>query len=99
MKTIRDMPDVRPGQLWADNDPRHAGRTLRVDEVCYRAGKKVARCTILTNSDETQAEIDKPTTPWYRPADRRGRQTDISVRRFRPTSTGYRLVTDVPKEG
>ena len=24
-------PDVRPGQIWADNDPRCAGRTLRVE--------------------------------------------------------------------
>lgn len=31
--------------------------------------------------------------------DKPGRRTKIKVDRFRPTSTGYRLVTDVPKKG
>lgn len=34
-----------------------------------------------------------------RPVGRRERITRIRLDRFRPTSTGYRLVTDVPKEG
>lgn len=37
-------PDVRPGQVWADHDPRSAGRTLRVAEVDAR----YAYCVVLT---------------------------------------------------
>jgi hypothetical protein len=96
---VTDTPNVRPGQIWADNDPRAAGRTLRVESVYYSHSKDkhVALCTILTNRDDTQAEIDHPTTSWYRPSDRRGTQTVIVVDRFRPTSTGYRLIQDAPE--
>ena len=27
-----DTPAVKVGQIWADNDPRSEGRTLRVDQ-------------------------------------------------------------------
>jgi hypothetical protein len=97
MTNVTDTPTVRPGQVWADNDPRAAGRTFRIDEIRDdpNTGWLMAVCTILTNADETQAEIDHPTKPWYKPRDMRGRQTQIAVVRFaRPTSTGYRLVQD-----
>lgn len=94
--------EVMAHQVWADNDPRSAGRTLRVDEVRYssRIGGMVAACTILTNADETQETLDKRVTDptyhsWSRTSDRRGTQTVISVKRFKPNSTGYRLVADV----
>ncbi|WP_190253552.1 hypothetical protein [Dactylosporangium sucinum] len=87
------MTAVKPGQVWADNDPRCAGRTLRVDAV----DDDKALCTILTNSDTTQELIDNPAqSPWYRRSDRRGKQTRISLARFVPTSTGYRLIQDTP---
>jgi hypothetical protein len=38
------LPDVRVGQVWADNDSRSAGRILRVDAVDVR----YAYCTVLT---------------------------------------------------
>ena len=89
-------PTVRPSQVWADNDPRAAGRTLRVDAI---DGDK-ATCTILTNTDETQEYLDHPDAKpaWMAGAygDRRGRQTRVSLRRFVPTSTGYRLIRDAP---
>lgn len=91
------MTDVKPGSIWADNDPRSAGRTLRVDEVKFspRMGKDVAICTILTNMDHTQELIDDPTLhPWAARNDRRGKTTEIAVRRFVPNSTGYRLISD-----
>jgi hypothetical protein len=93
-------PTVRPGQVWADNDPRAAGRTLRVDEIRHspRIDSLVAMCTVLTNRDDTQTRIDQPFDLWYKPRDMRGRQTQIAVVRFRrPTSTGYRLIQDVPE--
>jgi hypothetical protein len=89
---VTELPDVRPGQVWADNDPRSAGRTLRVIDV---VGHQVT-CEVVTNADDTQKELDLPTPrSWYAPADKRGGRTRISLRRFVPTSSGYRLVTDV----
>ncbi len=87
------MTTVEPGQVWADNDPRAAGRTLRVDTI---DGDK-AICTVLTNTNETQAYLDRPDTkPAYMAgaySDRRGTQTRVALKRFAPTSTGYRLVS------
>lgn len=73
-------PDVRPGQIWADNDPRSAGRHLKVIEV-----------------DTTHAtmELVTPRGVGHHQA-KPGRRTRSRLNRFRPTSTGYRLVTDVP---
>lgn len=82
-----DTPEVRPGQVWADNDPRSKGRTLRVEEV----DDVRATCTVLTNSDQIQALVDEGSA-W--PSDTRGTKTRIKLRRFQPTSTGYRLVSE-----
>lgn len=87
-----DSLSPAPGQVWADNDPRCAGRTLRVDEVVD--GK--ALCTILTNSAETQADLDRGIGP---SRDMRGKPTRISVTRFKPTSTGYRLIIEAAVDG
>ncbi|MFY1677369.1 DUF6354 family protein [Streptomyces sp. WMMC905] len=40
------QPDVRVGQVWADNDKRSEGRTVRVDEVDVR----YTYCTVLTSA-------------------------------------------------
>jgi hypothetical protein len=82
--------EVKPGQIWADNDKRCAGRTLRVDAI--EGGKAV--CLILTNSDETQEIVDARSAAGYPTTDRRGKITQISLSRFKPTNTGYRLVKD-----
>ena len=72
-------PDVRVGQIWADNDPRCRGRrTVRVAEV----GETAAVVEAVTDWDG-----NKSTAP---------RRTSIRLNRFRPTSTGYRLIQDVP---
>lgn len=86
-----DDPDVRPGQIWADNDPRMVGRTLQVKSV--HLGN--ATCEVLTNADWVQAELDRAVLP---PAvkDSRGRTTRIRVARFTDTRTGYRLIRDAP---
>lgn len=73
-------PDVRPGQVWADNDPRVGVRHVRVVEV-----------------DGTHATVVQ--TNRHGMSTGSTRFTRIRLDRFRPTSTGYRLVTDVPKEG
>lgn len=77
---------VRPGTVWEDCDKRAAGRTIRVDrivDVVYGGGVvygvvPYAVCTVLTGRG------GKPV--------KSGRQTEIRVSRFRPTSNGYRLV-------
>jgi hypothetical protein len=80
---------VRPGQVWADNDARSEGRTLRVERIEIRTfGELVgdvplAVCTVLTPPDNY-------------PQGRVGKQVTIRVSRMRSTSNGYRLVTDVP---
>ena len=72
---------VRPGQIWADNDPRSRGRTLRVVSV----GPDKVRCVVLTASEANATSATDPV----------GKTTQISRSRFRPTSNGYRLVADV----
>ncbi|HEU4751613.1 MAG TPA: DUF6354 family protein [Armatimonadota bacterium] len=67
-------PDVRPGQIWADNDKRSAGRKVRVVEV-----------------GETHATVEQVITGQTA---RKPRRSLIRLDRFRPTSTGYRLISD-----
>lgn len=81
------MTEVKPGQVWADNDPRSDGRTLRVDRI---EGDKAA-CTVLTNTQQADLGL-RDNSPWVR--DMRGKTTRISLSRFRPTSTGYRLLSE-----
>ncbi|MFF4197903.1 hypothetical protein [Nonomuraea sp. NPDC001831] len=50
--------------------------------------------TVLTNPTDTQKRIDRGERS--NAQDTRGRQTRISVARFRPTSTGYRLLSTAP---
>ncbi len=73
------QPTVRVGQVWADNDKRSRGRHLKVIDISRRMGTD-------------RAEVQQ--------CDQRGRiigsrTTFIRLDRFRPTSTGYRLVRDV----
>lgn len=82
---------VRVGQVWADNDKRNEGRTIRVDGIEQHwmgvgglTGQVPhAVCTVLTPADSY-------------PDARTGHQVTIRVSRMRPTSTGYRLVSDGP---
>lgn len=92
---MSNLPDVRPDQVWADNDKRSAGRTVRVLAVTDKGGGPRAEVEILTNTDDNQRLIDVG-SPHVR--DMRGKHAHIAVRRFRPNSTGYRLLQDVPAE-
>ena len=74
------MPDritVRAGQIWADNDKRSAGRHVRIVET----SPMYAIVEPVAYNPGTRAAVDLP-----------GRKTRIALRRFHPTSTGYRLV-------
>jgi hypothetical protein len=63
------MTDVKPESIWADNDPRSAGRTLRVERI--EGGKAV--CTVLTNITPSKADIQRGVLV----SDRRGETTRI----------------------
>lgn len=92
---------VIPGQVWADNDPRAAGRTIQIDAVDGDA----AACTVLTNDTASQVKIDATELPYrigktgryvagiWVPGDRRGTRTVIKLARLRPTATGYLLAS------
>jgi hypothetical protein len=85
--------EVTVGQVWADNDERAAGRTVRVDRI----DGGYAICMVLTNTNYAQRFLDEPSqNPWLRSTDRRGATTRIALKRFRPATNGYRLVTDAP---
>jgi hypothetical protein len=72
-------PAVRVGQVWQDADKRGYGRRVRVVEV--DATHAVVELFVGRGTGNDQA---KP-----------GRRTRIRLDRFRPTSTGYRLIQDV----
>jgi hypothetical protein len=80
---------VRVGQVWADNDPRTGGgRLLKVYELDSRTtwtrdnsalSVPIAICRRVVGPNRESV----------------GRRLEIRIDRFRPTSTGYRLVEDV----
>lgn len=66
----KETPDVRVGDVWADNDTR-VRYVRRVRVVRVEQGPEArAHCVVVDG----------------------GRRVQILVSRFRPTSTGYRLV-------
>lgn len=83
-------PDVRPGQIWADNDKRSAGRKVRViaieDASGWDGGKRRPLVPARAVVEQVVGRHNEGT----------GRRTRIRLDRFRPTSTGYRLVQDAP---
>jgi hypothetical protein len=79
-------PKPTVGQVWADNDWRSAGRTVRIDLI----KGEYAYVTTLTNTSSTQDDFDNGRALWRR--DMRGRQSRILLARLRPTSTGYRYL-------
>jgi hypothetical protein len=101
-------PEVKPGQVWADNDARNEGRTLRVvgiepDKRGHPCNppRSVAVCEIITHSADVQARVDGDTSRngWtWKPKDRRGKTVRIRLDRFRPTTTGYRLISEAPEQ-
>lgn len=77
---------VEPGQIWADNDYRTKGRTVRVE----RLEGDTAVCTLLTPYTVSHRGPDRTarTTP--------GREVRIKIRRLYPNARGYRLIKEAP---
>ncbi|MEU4772945.1 hypothetical protein [Micromonospora sp. NPDC023644] len=86
--TQPDMPTVRPGQVWADNDPRGYGRQIRVIAIEPAQPAKPHHRAVPARAlvEQVTARTHDDGQP--------GRRTRIRLDRFRPTSTGYRLVQD-----
>ncbi len=75
--------EIHVGSIWADNDPRCGGRTVKIVAIEMWDVHR-AICEVRTNPD------GKPPVT--------GRVVRIKVDRLHPTSTGYRLIED-PTEG
>lgn len=71
--------DVRIGQIWADNDKRSEGRHLLVVGQTLKGTRFYAICQTCLADGQVISQ----------------RVTSIKMNRFKPTSTGYRLVKDV----
>lgn len=82
-----EAPTVRVGQVWQDNDKRSYGRKLRVVEI----DKTHATVELVTQRGRAWSGL----APGEPPRVQSGRRTRIRLDRFRPTSTGYRLIQDV----
>lgn len=79
-----EIPTVRPGQIWADNDKRSSGRYVRVDFLTAGRTHAYVEQVAYNEADRIAAEMPG------------ARKTRIRLDRFRPTSSGYRLVQEAP---
>lgn len=78
---MTEQPTVKIGQVWESCDKRDSGRKIRVASFVTKKGQQYAICD----------------QGWMHPQgafQANGRHVTIRVDRFRPTSTGYRLVRD-----
>lgn len=72
--------EVRVGQIWQDNDPRIAEM------------KKGRRLISVTAVGDTHATVET----WYEDEIGKNSRTGrVRLNRFRPSSTGYKLIADV----
>lgn len=72
------MTEIRPGQLWADNDPRSRGRVIQVTRHDL-----LGEVHVVTVRNSRTAINDNI-----------GRRTKINAARFVPTTKGYVLIQD-----
>lgn len=84
-----ELPDVRPGQVWRDNDPRSGGRLIRVRSL-HPADDSHREPYVRVTVEKVGRNVAKREA---------GEQRTIQQRRFRPTRNGYRLVEDVAPVG
>jgi hypothetical protein len=77
------MAEVRVGQVWASND----WRDQRKNPV------PTFKVHVITHYGDPAKSY--ATVMW----EHSGRRSRILLRRFRPNSTGYRLVEDAPEPG
>jgi hypothetical protein len=73
--------EVKPGQVWQDNDPRSVGYKHIILEITEKNGEPAA---LIRYWPEGNNSSGKPEG-----------LRKILLRRYRPNSTGYRLIKDV----
>jgi hypothetical protein len=78
---MKELPVVKVGQVWKDNDKRMTARHLRVESIPEDPTAKDAKCTLVPCRPNGSAITI--------------RTVKILIRRMRPTSTGYTLIKDV----
>lgn len=102
--TKSDPTPVRVGQIWQDNDKRGYGRQVRIVEIVYihipgrrseGRGTPHAIVELVTGRGRPWSGL-RPGEPARAEP---GRRTRIRLDRFRPTSTGYRLIQEGPGAG
>jgi hypothetical protein len=80
-----EIIDVKPGQLWLDNDKRNrAPRFVRVTSIRE-----------ITDPFKHYKYEVATCEAWYDEPGSKSRTVQIRVDRFKPIATGYRLVEDV----
>lgn len=98
--TLHAQPTVQPGQVWEDCDRRANGRAVRVLDITTDwaphgrtpNGTPYARVELVNHRGRPAWGHEN--LPRAEP----GRETYIRLDRFRPTSSGYRLIIQTPKE-
>lgn len=86
------MSEVKPGQVWADYDKRSSNRYLRVVEITAEHPSVEGNAPVPARAVVEEVAYNTESgevTPL------RSRQSKIRLDRFRPVSSGYRLVRDV----
>jgi hypothetical protein len=83
--------EVRIGQVWQDNDKRGYGRRVRIVEIVNR--HIPGRPSMGTGTPHAVVELVTGRGVGYGQA-KPGRRTTIRLDRFKPTATGYRLVSE-----
>jgi hypothetical protein len=85
MANAKPQTEVKPGQIWRDNDKRSATRylkVLRLDDPINR----YAICVRVLQFTEGG--------PWRTPNGKAQRKITIAIARMRPRSNGYVLVQE-----
>ena len=77
---------VKVAQVWADCDPRAAGRLV----VVVAVGRRQAEVALVDQRGRPWSGLPDGAEQRARP----GRRTMVRLDRFRPGSTGYRLVSE-----
>lgn len=90
---MADVPSVYPGQVWEDNDWRAKGRLVLILSVpsldVPDPGEVSVTVEVVRSRDGASGREDVRA---------RGRRRAIKLRRFKPTSTGYRLTSLTPAD-
>ena len=81
---MSEFPNVQVGQVWADVDPRMAGRTIQIIGIDPENVRGERRALVKVLSDRHTAV--KVTV---------GSTRRLLMRRLKPSKSGYSLVTDV----